>query len=234
MANKERGTIPQQEKKKSLANSLYYGVAINKNGRSKSKAQKSALKERQKKAAQDRAKRPWNQNSSYVTQLSQSPQRRWQRNATSLSKSKSSFFMSTYGNKNSKQKKYKSGQFGTKSQFGALGKSVFGVGNRYGLQNNLAGKLKRSSTLSTFQPKFGKSTIGTRSRLNAGTSFVNEDEDSDFKKSIEWRRQVAAKYNNFMKAQSRSPTKKTKSDKLSGSPVRRASPSKLGESMAKF
>lgn len=36
---------------------------------------------------------------------------------------------STLGFKNGGQKKYKPGQFGTKSQFGTLGRSVIGNGN---------------------------------------------------------------------------------------------------------
>lgn len=74
--------------------------------------------------------------------------------------------MSTFGRPNKSPKKYKPGQFGTKSTLGPMGKSVLGYGNRYGFQNNLAGKLKRSSTISTFQPRFGKSTIALKGKMS--------------------------------------------------------------------
>ena len=64
----------------------------------------------------DRSNKPWNLNTSYLSHISMSPQRRFQRKGTnSLVKSKRSFLGGTLTGKAPGNKKYKPGQFGTKS-----------------------------------------------------------------------------------------------------------------------
>ena len=92
---------------------LYYGIVSNKN--SKSKTGKKTNGTTKKSKALDRSNRPWNLNTSYLSQISMSPQRRFQRKgANSLVKSKRSFLGGTLTGKPG-NKKYKPGQFGTMS-----------------------------------------------------------------------------------------------------------------------
>lgn len=114
-----------------------------------------------------------------------------------------------------------------------MGRSVLGVGNRFGFQNNLAKNMKRSSTISTFQPKFGRSTIGTRASNTLGAR--NKDDDHTNRNTLEYKKQIAAKYNNLMR-QSKSSVGTQKRIKqntiLSNSPVAKfKNISKRGESI---